>query len=239
METAHNKSKFFWAKYFSNKKTGGHKYSTEEFLSKEANEKLFHLGGGKTLLDFGCGAGELLIYYVPNYERVIGADFSSSMLLEAEKRISQRNYKNVDLILADDETVWNKLNLSFDRITAAQVVQYLTSEQIDTFIYNSSNHLNDGGKIVLFDVIDPRLYSLWKYGWFSKNFKYWNTLPKLCFECIRQVSAFLKGRPGDIIGVTHSPYLIEEIASKHGFKMEYVRSMYYDYRYHAILSKQP
>lgn len=176
---------------------------------------------------------------MPNYERVVGVDFSSSMLLEADKRINQRNYKNVDLILADDKTVWNKLNLKFDRITAAQVVQYLTPEQVDMFVNKASEYLNDGGKIVLFDIIDPRLYPLWKYGWFSKNFKYWKTLPKLCFECVRRISAFLKGRPGDLIGDTHSPYLIEEIASRHGFKMEYVKSMYYDYRYHAILSKSP
>lgn len=176
---------------------------------------------------------------MPNYEKVVGADFSSSMLHEAEKRISQQNYKNVDLILADDKTVWNKLNLTFDRITTAQVVQYLTTEQVDAFIYNASNYLNDGGKIALFDIIDPRLYPLWKYGWFSKNFKYWKTLPRFCFECFGRVSAFLKSHPGDIIGDAHSPYLIEEIASKHGFKMEYVKSMYYDYRYHAILSKDP
>lgn len=237
MATANNKPEFSWAEYFSNKKKGGHKYSTEEFLSKEANEKLFHLDGGKTLLDFGCGAGELLIYYVPNYERCVGADFSNSMLLEAKKKISQQNYKNVELILADDKTIWNELKLSFDRITATQVIQYFTPQQLDTFIWNSSNFLNNGGKIVLFDIIDPRLYLLWKYGWFSKNFKLWKTLPKLCIECCRRVRALLESSPGDITGYAHSPYLIEEIANRHGFKLECVKSMYYDYRYHGILSE--
>lgn len=239
IETAYKKPKFSWAEYFSNKKTGGHKYSSEEFLLKEANEKLFHLGGGKTLLDFGCGAGELLKYYMPSYEKAVGADFSSSMLLEAEKKMCQQNYKNVDLILADDKTVWNKLDLKFDRITAAQVVQYLTPQQLDTFIENASKYLSEGGKIVLFDIINPRVYPLWKYGWFSKNFRYWKTIPRFCIECYRRISAFLKGDPGDITGYTHSPFLIEEIANRHGFKMEYVNSMYYDYRYHAILSKKP
>jgi cyclopropane fatty-acyl-phospholipid synthase-like methyltransferase len=240
METAlnkSNKSKFSWAEYISDKKKGSHRYSTEEFLYKEAEEKLFHLRGGKSLLDFGCGAGELLIYYVPNYERVVGVDFSSSMLFEAEKKIWEQNCKNVDLILADEETVWDRLNFSFDRITATAVVQYLTPDQIDAFIHNASDCLNEGGKIAFFDIIDPRLYSLWEIGWFSQNFKFWKTLPKAGFGCFRQLSAILKNRSGDIIEDTHSPYLIEKIARNNGFTMEYIKSMYYEYRYHAILSK--
>jgi cyclopropane fatty-acyl-phospholipid synthase-like methyltransferase len=237
METAFKKPEFSWEKYFSDKKKGGHRFSYEEFLVKEAQEKLFHLGGGKTLLDFGCGAGELLIYYIPKYERVVGADFSSSMLFEAEKKIWQQKYKNVDLILADDNTVWDRLSLSFDRITATAVVQYLTPEQIDAFIRNASGYLNEEGKIVFFDIIDPRLYSLWKLGWFSENFRFWKTLSKGGLGCFKQLLSILKNRPGDIIGDAHSPYLIEKIANKHGFKMEYVKSMYYEYRYHVILSK--
>lgn len=237
METAFNKPKFSWQEYFSDKKKGGHRYSTEEFLFKEAREKLFHLRGGRSLLDFGCGAGELLIYYVPNYERIVGADFSSSMLFEAEKKMWQQNYKNVDLILADDETIWEKLSLPFDRITATAVVQYLTPQQIDAFIRHASEYLNEDGKIVFFDIIDPRLYSLWKMGWFSQNFKLWKTLPKTGFGLLRQVSAILKNRPRDIIGDAYSPYFIEQIAIDNGFRMEYVKSMYYEYRYHAILSR--
>ena len=48
-------SKNVWAELVSNKRSGGHRYSTEKFLAMEAREKLFHLDGGKTLLDFGCG----------------------------------------------------------------------------------------------------------------------------------------------------------------------------------------
>lgn len=237
MESMFEKSEFSWKEYFSDKKTGGHRFSNEEFLAKEAKEKLFHLNGGKTLLDFGCGAGELLIYYVPKYEKVVGVDFSKSMLFEAERKILHNKYRNVDLILADDKTVWNKLNLKFDQITATGVVQYLTPEQVDSFIRNASAYLNEGGKIAFFDIIDPTLYSLWKIGWFSQSFRPWNIFVRASTGSVRRISAFLKNQPNDIIGHPHSPYLIKKIANRNGFQMEYAKSMYYEYRYHAILSK--
>ncbi len=93
MGIAPKKSRFSWSEYFSDKKNGGHRYSTEEFLFKEAKEKLLHLDGGISILDFGCGAGELLIYYAPNYELVVGVDFSSSMLDEARKKLLRRSMR--------------------------------------------------------------------------------------------------------------------------------------------------
>ena len=231
-----SKPKSVWEEFFAGKRSGGHRSSAEEFISREASEKLFHLDGGKTLLDFGCGTGELLVYYAPEYERLVGADFSASMLDEASRRIRERKYENIALILADDKTVWEKLDSSFDRITAAGVIQYLTAEEIDNFVYNSSGYLNKRGKIVLFDLLDPRLYQLWKIGFFSRDFGCWKIFSKIGFEVLTVISASLKNRPKDILGYTHKPCIIESIANKHGFKMEYVQSMYYEYKYHAIIS---
>jgi cyclopropane-fatty-acyl-phospholipid synthase len=239
MGIAPNKSNYSWSEYFSTKKDGGHRYSTEEFLSKEAKEKLLHLDGASSILDFGCGAGELLIYFAPNYERVVGVDFSSSMLDEAKRKVDEKGFNNVLLIKASDKTVWDEVNASFDRITATEVLQYLTFEQINTFIENAAGHLNKNGKIVFFDIIEPRSYVLWKIGFFSKKVRYWRLFPTIFMGLFDYVSVSLNRSPVDIIGYSHSPYKIEEIATKHGFEMEYVRSSYYEYRYHAILSMKP
>ena len=231
-----SKSKNVWEEFFADKKRGGHRSSAEEFLSKEAREKLYHLNGGKTLLDFGCGAGELLVYYSLEYEKLVGADFSASMLEEAGKRVRERKCENVNLILANDKNVWEKLDFSFDRITAAGVIQYLTYEEVDNFIASATKHLNKGGKIILFDLLDPRLYPLWKIGLFSRDFGVDKILRRIAFETRTIFLATLKNRPKDILGYTHKPHTIENIANKHGFKMEYVKSMYYEYKYHAIIS---
>ncbi|MDQ1253384.1 MAG: hypothetical protein QG646_2551 [Euryarchaeota archaeon] len=230
-----SKPKSVWAEFFADKICGGHRSSAEEFISREAKEKLFHLDGGKTLLDFGCGAGELLVYYAPRYERVVGVDFSASMLDEANKRIRKNKCENVSLIQADDKTVWDKLELSFDRITAAGVFQYLTYQEIDEFISNASNYLNKGGKIVLFDMMDPLLYPMWKMGLFSQDRNLLKFFCKMGFEFKKMVFASLNDRPLDILGYTHNPYKIKVIANKNGFEMIYTQSMYYEYRYHAII----
>lgn len=229
------KQKKVWEEFFADKKSGGHRSSAEEFLAMEAREKLFHLDGGKTLLDFGCGAGELLVYYAPEYEKTIGVDFSPSMLEEASKRIRERNCKNTTLILADDKTVWDKLDSSFDRITAAGVFQYLTYQEIDDFLFNASKHLNEDSKIVLFDILDPRLYSLWKIGLFSQDKSCQKILSKAVCGVKNSILVSLKKRPRNILGYSHYPDKIKKIANKNGFEMICVQSMYYEYKYHAII----
>jgi cyclopropane-fatty-acyl-phospholipid synthase len=235
---APNKSKYSWDEYFSNMKNGGHRYSTEEFLSKEAKEKLLHLDGGSSIFDFGCGAGELLIHYAPIYKNVVGADFSSSMLDEAKRKVAEKDYQNVRLIEADDRTVWNELDTPFDRITATEVLQYLTFEQIENFVVNASGYLKNNGKIVFFDIIEPRLYILWKIGFFSKKISYWKLFPTIFVGLFDFASVSLNKSPKDIIGYSHSPYKIEKIANKYGFEIEFIRSSYYEYRYHVILYKK-
>lgn len=229
--------KDFWIEFFANRRDGGHRSSAEEFLSMEAKEKLFHLDGGKTLLDFGCGAGELLIHYAPEYEQMVGVDFSASMLDEASKRIKERKCENISLIQADDKTIWNKLESPFDRITAAGVMQYLTLQEIDSFIFNASSYLNKGGKIVLFDILDPRIYPLWKIGLFSQDENLWKILRKIGFEFKVILSASLNNHPRDIVGFAHNPNTVRKIAEKYGFETIFVQSMYYEYKYHAIIDK--
>jgi cyclopropane fatty-acyl-phospholipid synthase-like methyltransferase len=159
------------------------------------------------------------------------------MLDEAIKRIREKKCENISLIQADDKTVWDKLEYSFDRITAAGVIQYLTLQEIESFIFNASSYLNKDGKIIFFDILDPRLYPLWKIGLFSQDANFKKIFRKVGFELRTMISATLNNRPNNILGFSYNPDAIRRIADKHGFETTFVQSMYYEYKYHAIMSR--
>jgi cyclopropane fatty-acyl-phospholipid synthase-like methyltransferase len=233
----------FWKTYWENKKNGGHRWQEENFLKKEAAEKLYHLSGGNSLLDFGCGSADLLVYYAPEYSIVVGVDFSSNMLNNARVRLMNFGCDNVQLVQADDINVWERVSESFDRITAGQVVQYLKLEHLDRFINVASQRLNSGGKIILFDIIDPRIYFLVRIGvLIPKNTFTKNAGIAIAKSTIRlaisKPLAILKQKPADMIGNSHHPGDIYKIARKYDLEMEYVCSMYYEYRYHVILTRK-
>ena len=88
------------------------------------------------------------------------------MLLAARARIAGRS---IELVEADDATVWTRVIGSFDRITAGQVVQYLTANQLAAFLRAARERLVANGRVVLFDVIDPRIYALSELGLFERQ----------------------------------------------------------------------
>jgi len=133
-------------------------------IEKEVRERLLLLDGGESLLDFGCGTGEILIHIAPHYPRVIGADISLSMLEQARLKFQQGACQDIRLLCADEQSLWTKIDESFDRITSTQVVQHMDPEQVDHFITQAADHLNTGGRIVLFDMVHPHYLTFHKLG---------------------------------------------------------------------------
>jgi len=223
-----------WEKYWSDKTDGQHRYQNDEFIKYEVREVLYHLNGGNSLLDFGCGSGQLLVKLSPEFERVTGVDFSQSMLDNAQKNIENLMIENIRLIRADDKSMWEKIDNNYDRIMNWGVVQYLSEDQIDYFVKKSSEILNPDGKIIFFSVIDPRLFDLWKAGFFSDNYN--SILFLIRVLKIKFVNIF-KRPPKDILGYAYPAFMFQYLGQKYGFQTEFAKSMYYEYRYHVILSK--
>jgi cyclopropane-fatty-acyl-phospholipid synthase len=229
-----------WQQYWENRTNGGHRRQSEEFLKKEADEKLFHIKGGRSLLDFGCGSADLLAYVAPLFDTVVGADFSLSMLKEAENRLKLFGLcdQNVQLIHADDASVWKKVFQPFDRIAVGAVIQYLQPQQVEDFIAHAIRHLTDDGRIILFDVIDPAFHFLFDLGLYWPGKMTTAALLKrlLTIGRDRAVRKWKHQPPSDL-GYMYSPTTIRTMLQKYPVDVEIAWSMYYEYRFHVIINK--
>lgn len=187
-------------------------------------------------MDFGCGSADLLAYYAEIAGRAVGVDFSESMLAAARARLAARGAINVTIFKADDQNLWEQLgSQKFDAITAGQVFQYFNLARIERFFAETLRFLTPAGRIVIFDLIDPRIYFLRELGVFADRpidrpvafaRRLISGAARLainsCFPRLRET------------GRAHYPRDICRAAERQGLAAEVVWSMYYEYRYHLI-----
>ena len=228
-------------RYYADKANGVHRYNTEEFFELEAREKLFHMGPGEALLDFGCGTGDLLAYYAAQFGSMLGVDISDNMVQRARQRLDGFGLQHVEVAQADEGKVWDVVGgRRFDVITSAGVMQYLSGEQIAAFLTAARQRLTAGGRVTMFDLVDPRLYWLFKYGWFRDRPLDAGAAASAIAQSgrvlARKLLRALSGRAEDHIGFTHHPVVVQMAAERTGFRCRIVCSMYYEYRYHALLT---
>jgi len=233
------RTRAYWRKDWALRFAGGHRSTNDAFLEREAEEKILHMGGGGSLLDFGCGAAELLAFYASRFDELVGVDFSATMLVQARQRLERQSAENVRLLEADDESVWRLLEgQTFDVITATEVVQYLDRAQLDSFIGNAARHLNEGGRIALFDILHPLLYRLAYLGAFSSHRTPWHALGASVLTIAKRLGRRLRGWPPDVVGFSYDPSYLARTADHFELTTQVVWSMFYEYRYHAILTKR-
>ena len=80
-----------------------------------------------SVLDFGCGAGRLIVPFAQIAQQVVGLDVSRSMLDEAAKNCAARGLGNVRLLLSDDEL--SGLTGEYDLVHSFIVFQHIPPER--------------------------------------------------------------------------------------------------------------
>ena len=104
---------------------------------------------GKTLLDIGCGTGELLLRMAKNYQ-CDGMDLSEEML-----KIAQRKLKHREVRLFLGDMVEFDTGYKYDiMVSLFDTVNHMVSvEELESHLESVVNSLNNGG-IYIFDVVD-------------------------------------------------------------------------------------
>jgi cyclopropane fatty-acyl-phospholipid synthase-like methyltransferase len=226
----------FWAKQTSPL----NRSAAPDFVAKKARENLFHLQGGTQLLDFGCGDGDLLEHYPPVYERVVGVDFSPSLIDIARTRIKNAKLANVELHLADDVSVWQLALGPIDRIASTAVMQNLSAAAIEAFLRNAHAILPPKSKVCLFDLIDPRLLPVMRMGLFGPAGEAASPLVRAARASTGLAREGLRVllRRDDAIGYALHPRDMRAMADRLGYDIDVPCSMYYEYRYHAVMTRR-
>ncbi|WP_373840311.1 class I SAM-dependent methyltransferase [Methanospirillum sp.] len=234
-----SKSNLF-EKYWSDKCSPMHRSEVPSFFLDKANEHLLYMKPGGILLDYGCGSGDITKFYSPYYEKVIGSDFSHSMLNVAIEKLKVNSINNIEYVYADQKSIWEKIDTPLSGIALSGVVQYFDYESLDLFIKKSFEYLMPGGFLALFDIIHPSIYPLFVAklmdGCEYKKEKCLKFIVFLRF-LMKVLSNKVNNRPpyGDM-GYGHYPCQLKKIAESNMVNLKIVNSMYYGYRYHAIFS---
>jgi demethylmenaquinone methyltransferase/2-methoxy-6-polyprenyl-1,4-benzoquinol methylase len=127
------------------------------FYREQAVEAL-HLKAGDTVVDIACGTGanfSLLQEKIGPNGRIVGVDFTDAMLTKAQERITENQWRNVELVRSDVAAY----QFPVDGVISTFAIIYVP--EFDEVIRNGSNSLSAQGRFVVLDFKVPS-------GWISR-----------------------------------------------------------------------
>ena len=133
----------------------------------------------KSLIDVGCGSGDLSFEASKILRKSVGIDFSENMIKLAKKKFKKKNlqYENI--------SIFNyKTQKKFDCISANGFIEYLSLSDIKKFFNMANNMLNSKGYIIF--GTRNRLFNLYSLNNFSLK-----ELKKETFKNLYQESIYL------------------------------------------------
>jgi len=252
-----NEFSAFWNK----QSTALHHHDSENWLDKYYQEFLFHAGllagshardqagvhalSPESIVDTGCGAGDLLIRMGKNFKLVYGIDYSKSLIEITRNRLKELS--NVQVFYGNMLDVGQYVKQPVDIIFNNEVLQYLNKEEVDQFIESSVPLLTDKGFILLFNIPNQNCRNLYNSGFFHK----WGDekiggltlVSKLVWRELKNMGGGLLQAlklKEDNFGHWHTVNDLRSSASRNGLSSEFFYSMYppFGYRFHAKLKKE-
>lgn len=121
-----NESQDFWDKISSQSSLSSNGLSGTALKTVESTKK--HLSRDKTVLDYGCGTGDLTIAIAENVKSVHAIDTSSGMIEVSKAKANQSGIRNVNFAKSSIDEVGH-LKSEFDVITAFNILHYIEDTQ--------------------------------------------------------------------------------------------------------------
>ncbi|MBU3099964.1 cyclopropane-fatty-acyl-phospholipid synthase family protein [Clostridium sp. DSM 17811] len=128
---------------------GYFKNDTDSLYQAQINKinhilKKLNLKEGQTLLDIGCGWGELIITAAKQYKvKAVGITLSEEQFEKANERIKSEGLE--DLVEVKLEDYRQLKNLSFDRIVSIGMLEHVGLDNLSEYFHVVNSLLNDKG----------------------------------------------------------------------------------------------
>lgn len=131
--------------------------SEQDSLTQAQHNKVHHilsklnLQKGQTLLDIGCGWGELIITAALNYHaKALGITLSSEQYERVSERIREEDLQDfVEVQLLDYRELKNRF---FDRVVSVGMIEHVGKEHLREYFSTVNQLLPDGGVSLLHSI---------------------------------------------------------------------------------------
>ncbi|MCB9446968.1 MAG: class I SAM-dependent methyltransferase [Flavobacteriales bacterium] len=223
-----------------------HANQDQASLNKYAAEICYLVGFGHRLLDCGCGNGDFLPELSRHFKKITAIDFSEKMLEKASEQLQKEGIGHVELMRGDIRDLKELCKKeTFDVILCNAALQYLTVTEAEQFVRTCKGLLNENGKLVLMNIPDRKLKSLYLTNLYKDDGS--RSDMAMFFQSLRaRFYLFRKklfsNRKGDSaqIGTWFTYHDFKNIASKSGMSCYFSYSMYppYGYRFHVEMYPQ-
>ncbi|EMA6343746.1 class I SAM-dependent methyltransferase [Bacillus cytotoxicus] len=116
--------------------------------------KKLNLRKGDTLLDIGCGWGELITAAAKQYGvKAMGVTLSEEQYAKTTERIKQEGLTDlVEVALLDYRDITNR---KFDKIVSVGMIEHVGKDRITEYFHTVNRLLTDGGVSVLHCITSP------------------------------------------------------------------------------------
>jgi len=125
-------------------------------MEKKTIHEFMSVPDGATVLDLGCGYGDIARFYV-NRCKYIGVDSNVGYITEARRRNKDNN---AEFIVADISDALVHEKGPFDLVLLSGVLHHLSSEQVIAMSKDAKKHVSEYGRLVAIEPVfspDQRL----------------------------------------------------------------------------------
>jgi len=162
--------------YFLNEATGHSEFNNfkgeyDQLIDKfRFVLKTLELTPSDSLLDIGCGRGELVIYHALQGGNAVGVDFSEDAIRLAEEKAKELGSPCRFIISSFQDIPENEI---YDRIISLDFIEHISAGEAGIFMRKCHKLLKDGGRLLIFtypNTLRRRYgYNLIRYFSYLKN----------------------------------------------------------------------